>query len=291
GVEGKLPGETAKFHCARSKENTKPLLTNPTSCSHEEPQVWTASANSWNEPATVAERPAFVGLTGLQSPLESFLTGCEKLKFHPEAEFKPSSPSEGGTTQAGEPTAMTFALKSPQTNQASALGTPALKNLAFSLPAGMTLSASAADGLQACTKAQFWPPENGTEPAEHREPAVPAQCPLASQIGTIEIYTPLLIAAPAINGGAQHDDQAPTGVVREGTALTCSEGNWIGSPALSYQFLREGQGIAGASGSVFPGVYTETKEDLGKAIQCQVTATNANGSSVAVSRYATGPFA
>ena len=48
------------------------------------------------------------------------MTGCEALQsqFHPELEFKPSPPSEGGTTQADEPTGMTFNLKVPQTNEA-----------------------------------------------------------------------------------------------------------------------------------------------------------------------------
>jgi uncharacterized repeat protein (TIGR01451 family) len=288
GVEGEAPN----FHCVPANKNTKPLLTNPTKCSSTEPQSWTASARPWDEPATLAEEPAFVGLTG-QPSVESFLGGCEALEFHPEAEFKPSSPSEGGTTQAGEPTAMTLSLKNPPpTNEATALATPALKNLAFALPPGMTLSPSAADGLGACTKAQFWPSASGGEAEEHREPAVEAKCPLSSQIGTIEIFTPLLAAAPVITGGAQFDQHSGK-VLREGTALTCSPGMWVGEPALSYQFLREGKEIEGASGSISPGapgVYTATKEDVGKAIQCQVTATTAGGSSVAVSREATGPL-
>jgi hypothetical protein len=32
------------------------------------------------------------------------------------------------------------------------------------------------------------------------EPAKPASCPLASQIGTVEVFTPLLSGAPAIEG-------------------------------------------------------------------------------------------
>src|SRR5262249_17196723 len=199
---GPVPPVFKTFHCAPATANTKPLLSNPTKCSSTEAQVWNALGRSWDEPGTVAERPARVGLTGLESA-ESFLlpSGCEKLRFSPEAEFTQSAPSEEGTTQAGQPTAMTFALKSAQTNDASTLATPALKNLAFSLPPGMTLSPGAADGLETCTKAQFWPPESGAEPEEHREPAVAAECPLASRIGTIEISSPLLIASPAINGG------------------------------------------------------------------------------------------
>lgn len=293
-------GEPPNYHCEPAKPSSKPLLTNSTKCTGP-PPLWSALANPWDEPAKYASKPVFVGakLMGGAASEESFVTGCDKLPFHPKLEFKPSSPSEGGTSQAGEPTGMTLALNVPQNglNEAGALATPAVKNVAMKLPAGMTLSPSAADGLQACTKAQFWPPENGAEPAEHREPAVPAQCPLASQIATVEVDTPLLSGTPTVSGGAVFDGHTEK-VVKEGVPVTCSEGMWTGSRGsreLSYQFLRNGKKITteeakDATGNTFPGVYAVKQQDLGQAVQCQVTATNAAGSSVAVSRYAAGLF-
>jgi hypothetical protein len=63
--------------------------------------------------------------------------------------------------------------------------TPELKNATVTLPEGMTVDPSAADGLQACSNAQF-----GL--GSTVEPAEPASCPSASQIGTVKIVTPLL---------------------------------------------------------------------------------------------------
>ena len=63
--------------------------------------------------------------------------------------------------------------------------TPELKDATVTLPEGMTVDPSAADGLQACSNSQF-----GL--GSTVEPAEPAACPLASQIGTVKVVTPLL---------------------------------------------------------------------------------------------------
>ena len=78
--------------------------------------------------------------------------------------------------------------------------TPALKNVKMTLPAGMTVSPSAADGLQACSDAQFGLGTEFGPGSQHTEPAKPASCPLASQIGTVEVFTPLLSGAPTVEG-------------------------------------------------------------------------------------------
>jgi hypothetical protein len=68
-----------------------------------------------------------------------------------------------------------------------------------------------------------------------------------------------------------------------GTVLTCQTGSWTpssgsGIPALTYQWLRDGSPIASATSAT----YTLAAADQGRAIQCQVTATNSAGASVAV---------
>ncbi len=77
---------------------------------------------------------------------------------------------------------------------------PALKNLTMKLPPGLTLSSASAaagrsegEGLHACTNTQF-----GL--GSTTEPAPEAHCPLTSQIGTVEVFTPLLEKGP--HGGA-----------------------------------------------------------------------------------------
>jgi hypothetical protein len=274
-------GEGPNFHCNPAPASSKPFLTNPTQCSGSAP-LWTLLVNPWEEPADYRSKTVGANLVGGALSAESFVTGCGSLQFHPELEFKPSPPAEGGSTQAGEPTGMTLGLKVPQTNEAKLNATPELKNAVVTLPAGMTLSPSAADGLQACSNAQFGLGTEfgpGSTKVVPEPPAKPASCPLASQIGTVEVFTPLLSGAPTIEG-------VPGNLVHGNPGeLKCSQGTWNGSPTLSYQWLRNGVAIAGATASEYQPV---PAEDEGKALQCQVTATNAAGSSRAVSRDVVG---
>jgi hypothetical protein len=166
---------------------TGPFLTTPTNCSGRAPET-TMRVNSWEDPAVHVAKSVYNGtslVNGAPSLAESFTTGCNLLMFNPEVEFGASLDTEGGTTQADEPTGATFALKVPQTNKADENATPALKDATVTLPEGMTVDPSAADGLHACSSAQFGLGATA-------EPAEPAACPLGSQIGTVKVVTPLL---------------------------------------------------------------------------------------------------
>jgi uncharacterized repeat protein (TIGR01451 family) len=279
-LEGKL---LVEFHCNAASPSSSPFLSNATQCpaspSEKEAARWSLVTNPWGEPKDYQEKKTYVNMEGGFAGPESFVTGCEHLAFHPEMEFKPSPPSEGGTTQADEPTGMSLALRVPQTVEAKDNATPELKNLVMKLPAGLTASPSAADGLQACSNAQFGLGTEFGPGSQHTEPAKPASCPPASQVGTFEVFTPLLSGAPTITGepGVRH-------------SLTCSEGIWSGSPALTYQWLRNDEPIETA-----PGIFATAREyvvgekDEGQVLQCQVSATNAGGRSVAVSRDVVAP--
>ena len=196
------------FHCNAAPASSKPFLTNPTAVPPRTGQTaappWTLLANPWAEPTDYVSKTVGVNLVEGALSAKSFVTGCDLLQFEPGIEFKPSPPSEGGSTQAGEPTGMTLDLKVPQTNEAGVNGegnaTPELKNAVVTLPAGMTLSPSAADGLEACSNAQFGLGTEFGPGSKHSEPAKPASCPLASQVGTVEAFTPLLSGAPTIEG-------------------------------------------------------------------------------------------
>ena len=181
------------------------------------------------------DEPAVYALEGSDCHSAVPSTGCDKLHFNPQLEFKPSPPSEGGTSQADEPTGMTMNLKVPQTNEAGKPATPELKNLKMTLPAGMTVSPVRGGRAAGVQQRPVRPgTESGCEAGcEHRRTGrAPARCPLASQIGTVEVFTPLLSGAPTIQG-----------VPRAGEELTCSQGMWSGSPTLSYQWLRNGVAI------------------------------------------------
>ncbi len=86
------------------------------------------------------------------------------------------------------PFGFAFNLHVPQSQQPDELGTAHVKNVSVTLPPGMTISPSAANGLEACTDAQF---AQGTHD--------PIACPAASRLGDAQISTPLL--ADALNGG------------------------------------------------------------------------------------------
>jgi len=273
--------------CNTAPAGARPFLTNPTNCSASAP-VTTALADSWDEPKSYASMEAYANAPSAQehsqagrspthgNPVQgSLVTGCDQLEFNPKIEFGQSAPSDGGTRQADEPTGVTLNLAVPQTDEVGKNATPDLRKVSMTLPEGLTASPSAADGLQACSKSQFWPAKDNEKgeaeepsPAEHREPAVPAECPTASQLGTVEVFTPLLSGAPAAEGLLE----------AIGKELTCTHGDWSGAPQLSYQWLRNGQPISGASGEHYVPVVGDPQD----AIQCQVTATTESGSSVAM---------
>ena len=157
-----------EYACGPVEPGAKPFLTNPTDCLAG-PLTTTARLSSYERPE------AFTSVQATSPAVD----GCGLLQFNPEVEFGPSSRLEAGTTQADEPSGATFALKVPQTNEAGVNATPELKDATVTLPEGMTVDPSAADSLQACSNSQFGLGSTA-------EPAEPAVCPLASQIGTVK---------------------------------------------------------------------------------------------------------
>lgn len=100
----------------------------------------------------------------------------------------------------------------------------------------------------------------------------------------------------ANGGGIQSADSAPTSTVIEaapvnmsapsvtgqaqvGNTLTCNPGTWTGTPSLSYQWLRNGSVIAGATSTT----YTVLAGDEGATLSCRVSGQNAGGTVVATS--------
>ncbi len=164
--------------CALSPDeaNTVPLLTMPTSCG--EALSLDAGAISWLDSPAAASS----GLAGAEGgPLE--MDGCNALAFEPTIESK-------ATTDAAEaPTGLEFAIHQPQDESLEGRATAALKNAQVTLPEGMVLNASAADGLGSCTEQQM-----GYEPSEGkvRFSTEPQTCPDAAKVGTLVATTPLL---------------------------------------------------------------------------------------------------
>lgn len=223
-----------------------PFLSNPTDCAEEAvaPPVTTLKIDSWQQPGAFVQR----------SSTAPAVTNCALLSFPPQIAFEPS------TSQAGQPTGYDFEVNVPQSEVTGGLATPELKNTTVSLPAGMGVSPSATGGLAACSEAQI-----------ALDSLQAGECPLASQVATVAIWTPLLSTQPVAQLTGIDDGE-----------LECVPGSWSGEEAghpLRYRWLRDGTPIAGAEG----GVYQTVAADEGMAIQCEAIASNAGGSTVAVS--------
>jgi hypothetical protein len=79
---------------------------------------------------------------------------------------------------------------------------------------------------------------------------------------------------------------ALTGTPQPGQTLTCTPGTWSGSPAVfSYQWLRDGATLAGATGPA----YDVTAGDAGHALSCQEIANNFAAAASATSPSVTVP--
>jgi hypothetical protein len=105
-------------------------------------------------------------------------TGCSLItESSPELTVTPE------TTQAASPSGYDVNLSTPQDLEPYAFATPDLRDLVVTLPAGTVVNPSAANGLTACSPAEF---SLGSR--------APVSCPAGSTVGSVEIDTPLLSA-------------------------------------------------------------------------------------------------
>ncbi len=116
-------------------------------------------------------------------PSFTFPKECETIPFAPSLEVEPNTALTDSPSGAAVTVEVPFEepelteLADPVTKQASSH----LRTGTVTLPAGMGLNPSAANGLVACTDAEFG---KGT--------TQPVSCPAASQIGTVAVETPPL---------------------------------------------------------------------------------------------------
>jgi hypothetical protein len=181
-----------------------PFLIMPTSCSV--PWVSTLHADSWayeGHSADVAE-PFTYDLEEGGHPLK--LDGCNHLPFEPSITVTPDAPD------ASSSTGLNVGVHVPQTAELNpeGLAESTLRNTTVTLPAGVAVNPSGADGLEACSEGLVgYLPGQSTPPEElHFTPKLPGSfgtegseatlapgvnfCPNASKIGEVTIKTPLL---------------------------------------------------------------------------------------------------
>jgi hypothetical protein len=172
-------------------------LTNPTECSG--PLEATIDADSWVNPARFNPDDGRPDLSDpnwvtASTPMYSAgVTGCNKMRFNPSLSVTPD------TTQADSPSGYAIGLHVPQSVDPKDLATSALRDAVATLPQGLAISPGAADGLQACTGELSQVPGSSAnqigltsvEPTVKFSDAEPT-CPPASQVGSVELKTPLL---------------------------------------------------------------------------------------------------
>lgn len=177
------------------------FLTNPSNCSESEVAQGLlktrVEADSWENPSR--------WVSG-ESTTYPQITGCNLLQFSPTLEMDPSPVSDEGTSQADEPSGYDVNLESKQRTLFGELSTPNLKDATVTLPEGVSVSPSTADGLAGCQatgpEGIDIPNSEGRHPDEAGEGEAigsdgfahltPGQCPEASILGTAEVTTPLL---------------------------------------------------------------------------------------------------
>jgi hypothetical protein len=153
------------------------LASNPSDCSA--PNFTTSMhVDSWQHPGRFNSdgTPDFSDPNWREARLISpAVTGCEALKFRASISLTPT------TMDSGAPSGLTLDLAVPQSSDPNARATPPLKDTTVTLPLGMSVSPSAADGLEGCTDAQI-----------ALSSVASGTCPERSQLGTVTIQTPLL---------------------------------------------------------------------------------------------------
>jgi hypothetical protein len=166
------------------------FITTPSTCLGEAvPGPFEHVYSTWLLASSVAEEanPAYRFPEDARPPFESRIPPGTSPKQCETIPFKPSIVVDPGTSQTDSPSGAAVQVDLPHNNKNKGLDqeTSHLRTAKVTLPAGMGLNPSAANGLQACTDGQFG---KGTR--------APVTCPPASKIGTVSVETPPLPEGP-----------------------------------------------------------------------------------------------
>jgi hypothetical protein len=154
-----------------------PYLTMPRSCG--EALHTGFEMVSWQDPSTWVKATS-ESHDGSEPPQPLGVGGCSKLAFSPHIAAQPTSRS------AESPSGLDVDVEVADEGLTSPGGTAGsdVKKAVVTLPEGVTVNPSQAEGLDACSEVQF---------DRERSDSAPGQgCPSASKIGTVEVESPLL---------------------------------------------------------------------------------------------------
>jgi hypothetical protein len=169
--------------CLPNEELHPPVLfSNPTRCSS--PLSTTVTYNAW-------EDRAFRNFAGTFSP-GGLLGGCNQVPFGPEIHSEPTS------NAATSPTGLRFDIDvdDPGLENPGGLVQSQIKRAVVTLPQGFTTNPSVAEGLKACSQAEY-------EAATATEGT---GCLEESKVGEVEIQSPIIPTnaegiTPKVKGG------------------------------------------------------------------------------------------
>jgi hypothetical protein len=179
------------------------LLSMPGDCPGA-PTVTGFAADSWEQPGVFAHASA--QSTSLQGAPSS-LSGCNELDFEPTIEAKPT------TQTADSPSGLEFNLHQPQEmkfvenaeGELEGRSTASLKDTVLTLPEGLVVNPSAAQGQQVCSSAQIGLSTPVGQQAPIHFSKAPASCPDAAKLGTVEVSSPLLAQTDESKTEYQYD--------------------------------------------------------------------------------------
>jgi hypothetical protein len=152
-----------------------PYLTLPTSCD-DAPAVTIAVDSKQNPGDFVSATAQLLDSAGNPLPL----SGCETVPFSPKIASQPTSRS------ASNPSGLDFELKLPNQGLLASGSTTESepRKTVVTLPEGVTVNPSFAEGISVCTEAQY--------EAEQIDTPAGAGCPEASKLGSVIAQSPLL---------------------------------------------------------------------------------------------------
>jgi hypothetical protein len=145
-----------------------PVLTAPPRCSAE-PLEFTIRGDSWENKGKYVEATVSADVDGTPFRME----GCARVPFQPTAEVTPSSHS------ADTPTSLDATIAVPQPDDPSGIASADVRKVRMTFPEGMSVNASSAAGLGACSLSEIKLHTNDAP-----------SCPDSSKLGTIAIESP-----------------------------------------------------------------------------------------------------
>jgi hypothetical protein len=181
-AERYFPVAGGAFYVAGSSTDypRKAFMSTPTSCPGT-PAAFSGLIDGWKSIGQFASTSFDADFDGVPFTV----TGCDQVPFTPEIEARPT------TNLADSPSGLDVKISTPQNINPDSLSQAHLRDVEMTLPAGMTVNPSSANGLGACSPAQIGLTSAvGVAKAMFNGNA--ATCPGNSKLGTVQIDTPLV---------------------------------------------------------------------------------------------------